>query len=136
MSQLGDVLARGEPSLQPLDVAEHPHVNRALDLRAGADLRDRADGQQPALLDDADRSHISASSVRMCELMSTALPASASLGNHLAQLDAGPRIEPGRRLVEHQHRRVVDHRAAQAQPLLHALRQAVDRLVRPAYRAA
>ena len=44
-------------------------------------------------------------------------------------LDAGPRIEAARRLVEDQHRRIVDQRLGHAQPLLHAARQAVDIVV-------
>ena len=42
------------------------------------------------------------------------------LAEQLAQLDARPRIEPRRRLVEEQHLRVVDQRVGEAEPLLHA----------------
>ena len=50
----------------------------------------------------------------------------AQLAQELAQLDPGPRVEPGRGLVEQQHLRVVDQRVGEAQPLLHAARQALD----------
>ena len=65
----------------------------------------------------------------MCELIRTALPSCRQSADHLAELDSRPRVEPGRRFVEHQHAGVVDHRAAEAEPLLHALRETVDWLV-------
>ena len=40
--------------------------------------------------------------------------------------DPRPRIQSAGRLVENQHRRIVDERLGQAEPLLHAARQAVD----------
>ena len=48
------------------------------------------------------------------------------LAEELAQLDAGPRVETGGRLVEEQHLRVVDERVGEAEALLHAARQALD----------
>ena len=54
---------------------------------------------------------ISASSVRMCELMRMALPCAGQHLEQLAQLDAGPRVEAGGRLVHDEHRRVVDQGA-------------------------
>ena len=51
----------------------------------------------------------------------------AQLAEQLAQLDARARVEAGRRLVEQQHRRVVDERVGEAQPLLHAPRRATGR---------
>ena len=48
------------------------------------------------------------------------LPERPQLPEQLAQLDAGARVEAGRRLVEQQHARVVDERVRKAQPLLHA----------------
>src|SRR3970040_1783480 len=42
------------------------------------------------------------------------------LAEQLTQLDAGARVEAGGRFVEEQHGRVVDERAGEAEPLLHA----------------
>ena len=50
----------------------------------------------------------------------------AQLAEQLPQLDAGARVEAGRGLVEQQHLGVVDERVGEAEPLLHAARQALD----------
>src|SRR5678810_1267841 len=60
-------------------------------------------------------SHISASSVRMCELRRIVLPSAAS-----------SRIEVGGGLVEDQDLRVVDDRASERHALLQSFRQALD----------
>src|SRR6185436_3901003 len=50
----------------------------------------------------------------------------AQLPEELAQLNAGPGVEPGRGLVEEQHLGVVNEGVGEAQALLHAPRQALD----------
>ena len=57
-----------------------------------------------------------------------ALPASSL--EQLAQLDAGARVEAGRRLVHDQHRRIVHQRPGHADALLHALGQGDERASR------
>ena len=74
----------------------------------------------------ATRVQSSSSSGRMWLLIRIVLPSDAELAEELAQLDAGPRIEAGGRLVEEQHLRVVDERVGEAQALLHAAGQALD----------
>ena len=48
----------------------------------------------------------------------------AQLAQQLAQLDAGTRVQAGGGLVEQQHLGIVDERVREAQPLLHAAREA------------
>ena len=62
-------------------------------------------------------------------LMRIVLPERAELAEQLAQLDAGPRVEARRRLVEEQDLGIVDEGVGEAQPLLHAARQGLDVLV-------
>ena len=70
--------------------------------------------------------HSSSSSGRMCDETRIVLPSAPQLAQELAQLDPGPRVEARGRLVEEQHLRVVDQRVGEAQPLLHAAREALD----------
>ena len=50
----------------------------------------------------------------------------AQLPEELAELDPGARVQPGSRLVEEQDLRIVDERVGEAEPLLHAAREALD----------
>ena len=97
---------------------------------AALDFIDRADGQELTALDDADLiAHFGqlGEDVRADE---DRFAVGGQLANHLAQLDACPRIEAVGRLIENQHAGIVDHRPAQAEPLPHAFREAADRLGR------
>ena len=67
----------------------------------------------------------SASSVKIWLEMRIVLPIRELLEQGL-DLDPRPRIEAAGRLVEDQHRRVVDQGFRQAEPLLHAPGQPVD----------
>ena len=58
--------------------------------------------------------HRSASSGRMCEEIRMVLPIRLQLLEQLADLDAGPRVQPAGRLVQQQHLRVVQQHARQA----------------------
>ena len=53
----------------------------------------------------------------------------AQLFEQRLHFEPGPRVEAAGGLVEDQHGRVVDERFGQAEPLLHAARQAVDEVV-------
>ena len=67
----------------------------------------------------------SASSARMCEEMTTALPIRPARGRPRAA--PGGLADPGRgRLVQQQHGRVVDQRSGQPQPLLHPPGEPLD----------
>ena len=57
------------------------------------------------------------------------MPISLELLEQFAHFDARPRVEVAGRLVEQEHFGVVQQHAGDAQPLLHAARQAVDRRV-------
>ena len=56
---------------------------------------------------------------------------SLKLFQDLAHLDAGTRVETRGRLIQEQYRRVVDQRPGEAEALLQASRQCIDRLVTP-----
>ena len=117
-----NTFTRREPIPQLLGRIEHSHVYGAASLHAGADFRDGPNRQQLPLLQDADtvadlgqlRKNVRADQNRLAGRRQPL--------DHFPQFDAGPRIEAGSRLIEYQHGWIVNHRAAQAQPLLHALR--------------
>ena len=85
------------------------------------DLLHRAGPQNAAVLDDcgavADFGQLG-KDVRADE---DGLSAVGQHAEQLAELDPGPRIQAGGRLVEDQHRRIVDDGPGQAHPLFHAL---------------
>ncbi len=64
----------------------------------------------------------SSTSERRCELIMTAAPRSPARGSTPAS-SGSPRVEPGQRLVEHDHRRVVEVAAADGHLLPHPPRQ-------------
>ena len=107
-------------------VAQDPDPEHRADAEPLLDVRDLALGEHLAAVDDRDRG------AQLLELGEDVrrdedrLAEAAQLAQQLAELDAGPRVEAGRRLVEEQHQRVVDERVGEAQPLLHAARQALD----------
>ena len=71
----------------------------------------------------------SASSVRMWLEMRIVFPIARSSFKQRLHFQPRAGIEAAGRLVEDQHGRIVDQRLGQAQPLLHAARQAVDEVV-------
>ena len=101
-------------------------AHHAVAADAVIDLLDRAVHQQLAALDDADRR---AAIGQLGEDVARNEDRLAHPAKFLEEgLDLDPRagIEAGGRLVEDQHRRIVDQRFRQAEPLLHAARKAVD----------
>ena len=96
------------------------------DPEPALDVGDAALSEDLAAVDDRDRG------AQLLELGEDVaadedrLAQRAQLAEELAQLDPRPRVEAGRRLVEEQHLRVVDEGVGQAQPLLHAAREALD----------
>jgi hypothetical protein len=119
----------GEPGASRLVVvvvAEDPNPEHRADAEPLLDVRDLALGEHLAAVDDRDRR------AQLLELREDVrgdedrLAQAAELPEQLPQLDAGPRVEAGRRLVQQQHQRVVDQRVRQAQALLHAAREALD----------
>ena len=71
----------------------------------------------------------SASSVRMWLEMRIVLPIRAQFFEQRLHFQPGPRVEAAGGFVEDQHGRIVDQRLGQAEPLLHAAREAVDEVV-------
>ena len=71
----------------------------------------------------------SASSVRMWLEMRIVLPIRRSSLSRALTSSRARGIQAAGRLVEDQHGRIVDQRLGQAEPLLHAARQAVDEVV-------
>ena len=107
-------------------VADDPHPEDRAVAQPLLDVGDPALGEHPAVVDDRD------ARAQLLELGQDVaadddrLAQRAQLAEELAQLDPGARIEPGGRLVEQQHLGVVDERVGEAQPLLHAAREALD----------
>ena len=107
-------------------VAEDPDPQHRPVAKALLDVGHAALGEYLAVIDDGDAraellelgKDVAADHDRLAER--------PELAEELAQLDPGPRIEAGRRLVEEQDLRVVDERVGEAQPLLHAPREALD----------
>ena len=77
----------------------------------------------------ATRSQTSSISESRCELRSTETPRSAQLLEQQAHRAAADGIERRGRLVEQEQARLADERLRDAEPLLHALRHAVDAAV-------
>ena len=106
-------------------VAEDADAVNRPDPQPALDVGDPALGEDLAAVDDRHRR------AQLLELGKDVgrdedrLAQRPQLAQQLAQLDAGPRVEARRRLVEQQHARVVDQRVREAQPLLHAARQAL-----------
>ena len=104
-----------------------------LDLPAAAlpQLLHGAVGDEPAVLDDR---HVLAQALDELELVAGedhGHPARRALGEHAAHhVDAG-RVEPGERLVEHEHLRVVDEGDAELDPLLVAERERLHAVAGP-----
>ena len=59
-------------------------------------------------------------SSRYCVVSSSVVPAVDERVEHLPQLGAGPRVEPGGRLVEEQHLRAGDERGGEVEAAAHA----------------
>ena len=55
-------------------------------------------------------------------MSSTVVPRATRLLDDAPELGAAPRVEPGRRLVEEQHRRLVHERGGEVEPAPHAAR--------------
>ena len=116
----------GPGGLERLALGEHPDPEDRAGAEPPLDVRDPALGEDLATVDDRD------AGAQLLELGEDVAPDEdrlaerAQLAEQLAQLDPGPRVEAGRRLVEEQHRRVVDQGVGEAQPLLHPARQALD----------
>ena len=71
----------------------------------------------------------SASSVRMWLEIKMVLPTRAVILEHALHLQPCPWVEAAGRLVENQHRRIVNERLGQAEALLHTAREAVHVVV-------
>ena len=116
----------GPRGLERLALGEDPDPQHGAGPQPPLDVRDAALGEHLAAVHDRD------ARAQLLELGQDVardedrLAERAQLAQELAQLHPGPRVEAGGRLVEEQHRRVVDEGVGQAQPLLHAARQALD----------
>ena len=82
----------------------------------------RIDREQVAFVSSATRLHRSASS-RYGVAMTIVRPCAQEFGKQLPELTARHRVDTGRRLVEHEQRRLVDERAGERELLLHAAGQ-------------
>ena len=107
LEQVGghDVRLGGEPGARGLEgvvVAEDADAEHRADAQPPLDVGDAAVGEHLAAVDDRDRG------AQLLELGEDVrrdedrLAQRAQLAEELAQLDPGPRVEPGRRLVEEQ----------------------------------
>jgi hypothetical protein len=88
--------------------------------QARLELRGRAIGDDPALVDDRDAV---GQPVRLLEVLGGEQQCAAlgdELLDHMPQVAATRRVEPGRRLVEEEHGRAVDQRGGQVEPAPHA----------------
>ena len=82
--------------------------------------------RRPRFITQSDE-HISASSLRMCELTKTVAPVGRELAQRVAQIAARQRIEAARRLIENEHARPVEQRFGEHD----ALRLAARKLLAP-----
>ena len=76
------------------------------------------------------RSASSSASPRLCVETRIARPSDRSSENQIANVPCAGRIEPGGRLIEQQHRRLVNQRARDRDTLLEALRKLAGDLAR------
>ena len=112
--------------LERLTLGEHPRPEDRTGPQPALDVGDAALGEDLSAVDDRDAraqllelgEDVAADEDRLAE--------AAQLAEQLAQLDAGPRVEAGGRLVEEQDLRVVDEGVREAESLLHAPGQALD----------
>ena len=93
------------------------------------DVLDRPVHQQLAALDDADRRAAIGQLAEDVAGDQNRLAHPPQLFEQRFDFQPGSRIEPAGGFVQDQHRRIVNQRFGQAQPLLHAARQAVDEVV-------
>jgi hypothetical protein len=127
---------REQEQLGGVGGAEHAQLDAQVLVQALADLADAAEGHALAALDDDDRIADLGQLGQDVARDEHRLAARGELAHELAELDARPRVEARRRLVEDQQRRVVEQRLGQVQPLAHALAQARGRPVEEAVEAA
>src|SRR6188508_1503886 len=105
---IGNVLTPLQPAVEPLAVVQHAHAHRASCLHTRANLSYRADGQYSSLLDDryaiADLGqfgeNMGADEYRLSRFRQPR--------DHIPQLDPSPWIETRRRLIQNQHRGIVN----------------------------
>src|SRR3954453_12716927 len=118
-----------QPALQLVAIVKHAHSDSAARLHVGTDLRNRADSKKSSLL----KYPYPITDFReLGQDMRAYKNCFSGLGepsNHISQLDSRPRVQAGRWLVQDQYGRIVNDRPPQAQSLLHALRQAIDRFL-------
>src|SRR5205085_8563341 len=93
---------------------------------AAQDVLDRAREEELSSLDDRDLVAELGELAQDVRAYEDRLPHGAQLLQELADLDARTRVETGRRLVEEQDLRVVEQDPREAEPLLHAAREALD----------
>ena len=123
----GSAANQSRAAATPRHRREQPDAQHRAEAQPPLDVRDTSLGQDLPAVDDRDAGaqllelgeDVAADHDRLAER--------PQLAQELAQLDAGARVEAGGGLVEQQHLRIVDQRVGEAQPLLHAARQASGR---------
>ena len=137
--QCGRRIVDGDTDVRRVDLVDLVHRGKPLEGRRGErchrlDVDDVAADRQPAKLvgcrkgdqptvgDQGDRVAL----LRLVDVLRRHQERPALVAQAVELFpDAGPeeRVDPGRRFVEEQHRRVMDQRAGQLEPALHATRQ-------------